>query len=178
MHLTRRKGTDRSGFTLVEVLIASSVSGFVLTAVLGTHVWFMQKAVQCRQYAYAQSEVRASSRKILSYIRNAESIDAVATNGTWVRLKMADGTLSGFSYENPTKEPGMGHMVFVPDISDPSAATNIIADGLTEVMTGNKPNIFVQTAADVLRVAYRVTEPLSPGECPAEVNTAVRLRNQ
>ena len=168
---------SRAGFTLLEVLVASSLGVLVLAGTLSAFIWSMRAACKARQYAWAQTEATVSAGKLSHYIRNARAIDSIATNGNWVQLVMPGGTTSKFSYVNSLELVGDGKLLFQSDISDPSSETNVVAKGTSKVMTLPVRNVFAQTGSNSLRIAYRITEPLTPGECPAEVDIGVRLRN-
>lgn len=97
--------------------------------------------------------------------------------GQWVELERADGSISRLEYKNPTGVSGAGRMILIPDVTNTNAITNIVAQGLTEVMTLPARNVFHQTSDNTLRLAYRVTKPMSPGNVPAEIDVGVCLRN-
>jgi len=178
----QRRRLRRAGFTLLEVLIASSLGILVLAGTLSAYIWALRTACESRQYAWAQTEATVSASKLTHYIRNARTIDRIATNGNWVQLVMSGGITSKFSYVNSLETDGDGKLLFQPDISDPSSVTNIVAKGVSKVMTQPKTrNIFMKGTnsfySNSVHIAYRITEPLTPGECPAEVDIGVRLRN-
>lgn len=171
-----RPGRSRGGFTITEVLVASAVGSIAIAGLATVFIWCVKTAGEGRQYAWAQTEALISSRKIMGYMRNASGIDSIDQSGNWVQLNMPDDTVSRFEYVNDPLGDGNGRMAFVRDISSGSS-TNIISQGLTKVMTMPTRNVFAQTGDNTVRVCYRVTEPLSPGECPAEIEYAVFLRN-
>ena len=166
-----------AGYSLTEVMVASGIGAVVLTALLAAFTWTTRAAHVARQSVWAQSEVRMSAQKVVSYVRTACEITAIDQAGTWVELEMPSSVTSRLAYVNPTEQQGMGQLLFVGDVSNTNAATNIVAKGLTEVMTLPPRNVFHQTGPDTLRIAYRVTKPASPGDAPSEIDVGVHLRN-
>jgi hypothetical protein len=141
-------------------------------------IWAMKAAFESRQYAWAQSEAVASSQKLVAYMRNATDIHAIGLSGDWIELSMPpSGTVSRISYQNPSLEPGAGVLAFVADTGDPLSPTNVVAEGVTKVMTFPVRNVFEKTGANSLRLAYRITRTTQRGTFSAEVDTGVRLRN-
>jgi len=137
----------------------------------------MKKAAWAGQMNYAQSEMMTSSSKIEYSIRNALAITDIDISGNWVELRMPDGTICRFTYWNPTGEAGMGQMMYLDDIASTTSVQRVVSEGLTKVMTTPVRNVFHQVSANTLRVAYRITEPLSSGDCPQEIEFSVQLRN-
>ena len=173
--------SSRVGFTLLEVLIASSLGLLVMAGTLSAYIWSLRAACRSQQYAWAQTEAAVSASKLTHYIRNARAIADIATNGNWVQLVMPDGTTNKFSYMNSLELAGDGKLLFQTDISNPSSVTNIVAKGVSKVMTQPVRNIFMKDTNSLhgnsLHIAYRITGPKAPGECYAEVDIGVRLRN-
>jgi hypothetical protein len=165
-----------AGFTMGEFMVASAVS---LLVAGGFAIVFRDAIIvggEGRQYAWAQSECVNSSRRITDHIRNAVAIDDIDLSGDWVQLLMPDGRVSRFEYVSDPNGDGDGYMTFVADTNG-AAPLRIVSRGLTKVMTSPVRNVFAATGPTTMRVCYRVTEPMSPGECPAEIEFGVRLRN-
>lgn len=167
----------KHGFTTVELMIATSVSVVVMGGLFVVFVFGVRTAYRANQASWGQTEIRGASEKLVAYMRNAVQITDVDDAGRWVELLMPNMTTSRFEYVNAAGSAGMGKMVFLRDISVTNAVTNIVARGLTEVMTTPPRNIFHKTAPNALRVAFRVTKPYSPGELPTEIDYGVYLRN-
>ena len=174
---SHRRAKARRGFTLVELTIASSISVFVLGTLMTVFLRTSRVTYLARQSIYGQTEVRQSAQKIIAYLRGGKNIANIDTAGRWVEIEMPNGIISRFEYINPTEQIGGGQMAFVADISSSNAITKIVARGLTEVMTLPARNVFHQTSDNTLRLAYRVTKPMTPGDIPAEVDIGVYLRN-
>ncbi|MEI6085026.1 MAG: type II secretion system protein [Verrucomicrobiota bacterium] len=166
----------RSGFTLVEMIVATAISLMIVASLLSGFVWMIRVAEKGNHYAVVQHEAARSAQLVTRYIRNAAAIDSVDTSGNWVRVKMPNGKISQFSYIADTTASGLGRLTFFGDITQ-TASTNVVAAGLTKVMTYPVRNIFEKTGANTLRVAYRVSQPIRGTDCAAEVDTGIRLRN-
>ena len=176
---SRRRRLRRNGFTLIETVIAAGISTIVLAAMLGVFVWTIRKASDGRQFGWAQTEAAGAAQKVIHYVRKGVSVDSIAANGNWVQVTMPGGTVSRVEYQNDPTGQSLGKRVFVPDITDPAGGTNIVAQGFSKVTTPPSRNVFelMGDSPNMLRIAFCVTEPLSPGECPVEIDTGVRLRN-
>ncbi len=173
----------RAGFTLVETMVALMVGLAVLSGVMTSFVWLGKRIGFAEKVSWSHRMALTSGRDILSYIRNASEIMDIDTNSqSWVELRMPDDTVSRFVYINPLEFQRDGYMYIT---NSASGRSMVIARGMTEIMTGGfSPGIFTQTAPNVLRVRYRVVEPVSarPGEnqdagIGAIVDTSVCLRN-
>jgi len=172
------RAARRDGFTVTEVMVASAVSMVVIGALMTVFLTVADVLYEAKQRAYGQAEVQVSVNKMLQFMRSANEISDIDPAGEWVSLKMPDGRHCRFEYYNPNKKTGEGQMIFMPDVTSTNAFTNVVARGLTEVMTDPPRNIFHKTSDTTLRIAFRVTMPLSPGAAPAEVDTGVFLRNR
>jgi len=166
----------QSGFTLVEMMMATAISTLVFGALMSSFLWMVRLADKGNRYASVQHEAARSAQLVSRYIRNAASISSVDVSGNWVRLEMSNGKTSQFAYVTDTSASGQGRLTFVPDIGTAST-TNIVAQGLTKVMTLPTRNVFEKTGANTLRLAYRVSSPTRGSDCAAEVDTGIRLRN-
>lgn len=166
-----------SGFTLVEMMFASAIGLMVIGGIWSVYLATIKLTGHAQQYSWAQSETIVAEQRLASYIRKASAIESIDQSGNWVQVRMPDGTVSRFAYENDTGENGEGSMVFIKDVVSNSSEETIVASGLTKVMSLPVRNVFTQTGDNNLRIAFRVTKPLSPGECPAEIDVGVRLRN-
>ncbi|NCD34180.1 MAG: prepilin-type N-terminal cleavage/methylation domain-containing protein [Spartobacteria bacterium] len=175
-YISDKNSRHHQGFTLVEMMFASAIGLMAIGTVWTVFLSTIKTASKAQQYAWAQSETLTASQRLASYIRNASSIESIDTSGNWVQIRMPDGTVSRFEYVNITGEHGEGKMLFEKDISAGTQET-LVAEGLTKVMTHPARNVFSQSGANGLRIAFRITKPLSPGECPAEIDIGVRLRN-
>ena len=170
--------------TIAEIAIALGVSVFVVAGLLSMYVWSIRANEQSRMYAWAQMEALSNVQRISAYMRTATGVNRVDTNeGRWVELDMPDGVVSRFAYTNATGEAGAGEMLFFEDVESGSA-TSIVVRGLTEVMTSNSKPVFQLVGAEnpadapAIRMAFRITEPMRPGDAPVEVETSVYFRNR
>ena len=175
-----KQWSDRrlAGFTMTEFVVAASLGTLVAAGMATAFIWSLKTAVECRQYAWAQTEGIQSSQRVLAFMRNAVAVTNIDVGGDWVELVTdTNSTVARFTYQNPSAKPGKGQIIFRPDISKSAGATNVLVNGVTKVVSIPPRKVFEQTGADSLRVAYRITKPLKRGDYPAEVDIGVRLRN-
>jgi len=171
-----RRRRRQAGYTVTELLVASSISILVSGGFLAAFITAVYAAGEGRQFGWAQSECVRSSRMVMNYMRNACAVDSIDISGDWIQLSMPNGNVSRFEYVTDPQGEGQGSLTFVADVVS-GTSTSIVSRGLTKIMTLPVRNVFAATGDDTVRVSYRVTEPMSPGECPAEVEYGVRLRN-
>lgn len=149
--------TNKTGFTLAEVLVASSIATLVVAGVLTTFIWSISQAATCAKIAWSQNEAMNTSAKLTLYLRNASQILAVdATGGKWVQLKFANGATARLVYSNSVPLLRDGRLF----IQLTNGTQTIVARGLTEIQQPEE-FVFQKTGANSLRVAYRVSEPES-----------------
>ena len=169
---------EQSGFTIVELMVASTVGLIVMAGIVSVFIWALRAAYDCGQDAAAQTEAVQSSQRIMSYARNAMAVSDIDAAGTWVELSMPPtGMVSRFSYTNPTTAAGDGRLTLVRDVDDPNSTSQVVATAVTEVMSPPSRNVFQQTGPRSLRIAYRVAQPGRARICSAEVDVGIRLRN-
>lgn len=180
---TRRQAARRArrrtdGFTLVEVMIALTISTIVMAAMLTAFVWVIKRTSECQQFGWAQTESVKVSQRLVAYLRNASVITNIDVGGDWIEVVMpTNNTISRISYVNTSGLPGAGRLVMVPNVASSSSPTNVLAYGLTKVMTLPTRNVFERSGPNALRIAFRITQPSESGQYPSEVDIGVRLRN-
>jgi prepilin-type N-terminal cleavage/methylation domain-containing protein len=177
------RDAGRSGFTLVEVLMASGILVMVAAAAGGSFVWAGRQSILCAKVGWSQNEAMRSSNRIEACIRNASEIVGIDTNrGTWLEVRFPDRTTARFTYQNALRDQRDGRLV----LRRGSSTEVLVARGLTEIMTntGFTTPIFIRTRDNAVRVAYRVSEPRQSGAQAADdepyaacVRFAVCLRN-
>jgi len=165
MRATRYAGRardSRAGFTLTEVLVASSISTLVAAGVMTVFIWCGRQASLCAKIAWSQNEAMRTSDKLTLYVRNAAEIAAIdEVEGTWVDLRFPDGTTARLAYSNAVPELRDGRMF----LQRTNGTEMIVARGLTEIQSpeGFTTPVFSKTRDNALRIAYRVSEPVSSG---------------
>lgn len=171
------KGNAPRGFTMIELLVASTISVIVGAAIFAVFLWAMNSAYESEQYGWAQTESIKSSQKIVSLVRNALAIHDIDASGNWIELSMPPtGRVYRLEYVNTTGQAGDGRMLFMTGAGG-GATTNVIGSGLTKVMTLPVRNIFEQTSSNSVRIAYRITKPGGRSDYPSEVDVGAFLRN-
>ena len=139
------------GYTLIEVVVSSALGMIVMVGVLTVFIWALRTGAQCRQYAWAQSSSVSSAQRVVSTIRSAMAIHAVDVSGDWVELRMPPtGRVARFSYERAVGPDDEGLLVFVSDVNDPTSPTNVVANGVTKVMTMPVRNVFERSGTHLM----------------------------
>ncbi len=185
-HTTILGPQSRGGFTLTEVLIASSISVLVGAAVITLFTWCVSTAALCSKMSWSQYEAMRSGASLTAYVRNAS---AIVTNdivrGRWVDLRFVDGTNSWVTRLIYTNAPGVlrdGRLY----LKRGNETETVVARGMTEIMDtqGFQTPVFTLFGTNCLRVAYRISEPGINGERATDdelyaacVRLSVRLRN-
>lgn len=183
MNDRRLQARGRSGFTLLETLIATGIGALVLAGLMSVFVWVADRTTYAQHIAWSHNEALRSSRNLIAFLRNADAITAIDTNHwRWVEVRGVNGVRTRFVHVNPIAGQRDGYMY----MSNNLGSALVVARGMTEIMTptGFSPSIFRITATNTLRISYRVVEPVmsQPGEnrdanIGAIVDTAVHLRN-
>lgn len=171
------------GYTLVEVVLASSISTLVAAGVMTVFLWCGKQAALCSKQAWSQMEAMNTSTRLSMYLRNASEIVAIdEIEGTWVEFGFPDGTTGRLIYSNAVPELRDGRLY----LQRPDGDRTIVARGLTEIQEsqGFTTPMFLRIRDNALRVAYRVSEPVptggrevDDGEYAACVRFAICLRN-
>ncbi len=157
---TNRK--SRRGFTLTEVLIASSIGFMVSASIVSTFIWTGKQSSLCSKIAWSQTEAMRTSGKIESYLRNAQCITAIdQTNGNWVEVRFVNGTTNRFTYYNAPNTARDGKMY----LTRTNTQETLVAYGLTKIMSTNgyPQAMFTKINERAIRVAFRVSEPTPNG---------------
>jgi hypothetical protein len=153
----------KRGFTLTEVMFASSIAFVVSAGVMSTFIWTGRQNQLCSRIAWSQTEAMRSSGKIESLVRNAVSIAAIdEAQGNWVEVRFADGTTNRLDYYHEPDSPREGNLV----LSRTNATELLLARGLTRIMTtsGFPTPVFTKINDRALRICYRVSEPGANGK--------------
>ena len=160
--MNRTRQISRAGFTLVELLVASSLSVLVSAAVVTAFVWAARQASLATKIAWSQNEARGTSARLTMYVRNAQRIvDIDESEGTWVELEFTDGSVGRLVYSNAVPLLRDGRMILVRT----NGMQTLVARGLTEIQDsgGYTTPVFYRSRTNTLRIAYRVAEPTSAG---------------
>ena len=157
-----RPDRARAGFTLTEVLMASSIAVVVATVVVTNFIWCAKQAALSVKISWSQKEAMNTADKLTMYMRNASEIVRIDTNeGTWVELRFPDGTLGRLAYSNAVPLQRDGRLY----LQRTNGMEMIVARGLTKIQDaqGFTSPVFLKTRDNSLRVAYRVSEPAKSG---------------
>ena len=179
----RRARRARGAFTLAELLVAVGLAALVLAAMCKTFIWAFKKATYAAHVSWSENEAIRSSRDLVGYVRNAQALSSVDTNGFWVNLLLTNNAAAHIEYVNPTPHLRNGYIVRSNLTSH--ATMMVVSQGVTKIMTtGFSPPVFQQVKSNSLSICYRVVEPIAadPGQyndmtIAAIVDTVVCLRN-
>jgi prepilin-type N-terminal cleavage/methylation domain-containing protein len=152
-----------AGFTLIEILLASTISTAVALGVITTFVWCATQAGLCSKMSWSQSEAMHASAKLTMYLRNASEIVAIdEVEGMWVHLRFPDGSIGQLVYSNSVPDLRDGQLYLVRE----DGTETLVARGVTEIQdsAGYTTPVFFKTRDNAIRVSYRVAEPVSSGE--------------
>lgn len=175
------RGT-KNGFTLIEVMTASSVSMVVVGGVMAVFLWIGVQINQTQRVSWSHAEALDSSRSVLCYLRGATGITAADTNDwRWVEVGRPDGSTSRVVYAGPIEGQRDGSLY----LTNSTGKVTVLARGITEIMSeGFSVPVFRLTGPNYLRVSYQVVQPIDrrPGTVQtsglgAIVDTGVCLRN-
>ena len=61
----------RAGFTMTELLVASSISTLVAAGVMTVFLWCGRQASLCAKIGWSQQQAMNTSGKLTAYMRNA-----------------------------------------------------------------------------------------------------------
>ncbi len=159
---TASRAALRGGFSLVELMVASTIGTMAVAGMMTAFVWCGRQASLCAKMAWSQQEAMNTASQLTLYVRKAsEIVDIDEVEGTWVDLGLPDGDTCRLSYSNAAPLLRDGRMYLVRD----GGAETVVARGVTEIQdnTGFTTPVFSQTGPRSLRVAYRVSEPASAG---------------
>jgi prepilin-type N-terminal cleavage/methylation domain-containing protein len=160
--MKRIRCATQAGFTLTELLVASSISALAVGGVLTTFIVSLREATLSSKIAWSQNEAMNTSAKLTMYVRNAKEIVSIdESHGQWVELRFPDDTTGRLVYSNAVPDLRDGRMF----IQRPNGTQVIVARGLTEIQDskGFTTHVFTKTRDNSLRIAYRVAEPVGTG---------------
>ncbi len=101
MHIStapRRGGGAERGFTLVELLVAATLAGLVLTGVLTTNLQLMRSGVRATQYAEMSAQVRRGVEQLEGDLKSAITITWNNASDITLTLPNQDGTTRQVTY--------------------------------------------------------------------------------
>ncbi len=113
----------RSGFTLVEVLVAAGLSGAILAGVLGTSVHLMRSNVSVAQYSEMDTQVRRAFEQMAVDLKGASNVTWNSESDITVTIPGSIGASTQFTYAwNSTtrtfyRVPGASSSAAVPRVS-------------------------------------------------------------
>jgi len=94
----RRAGRTERGFTLVELMVAATLAGIVLTGVLTTNLQLMRSGVRVTQYAEMSAQVRRGVEQLEGDLKSAITITWNNASDITLTLPNQDGTTRQVTY--------------------------------------------------------------------------------
>jgi type II secretory pathway pseudopilin PulG len=86
------------GFTIVELLVATGISSFVLVAVLATMLQLVRSSTRVTQYAEMDTQVRRTFEQLAVDVKAASAFTYNGASDITVTVSESDGTTSQFTY--------------------------------------------------------------------------------
>lgn len=128
MHSSHR--SEVCGFTLVEVMVASALGGFVLWGVLATNLHLIRSGVRIAQYAEMESQTRRGLEQLGRDLRVASAIRWNNPSDITLTLPTATGASIQVTYACTAAE---GSFFLVP------GANSSVTSGRTHLVRGIPP---------------------------------------
>jgi prepilin-type N-terminal cleavage/methylation domain-containing protein len=96
----RRRRTSRAGFTLVELLIATTLGGVLMTGVLAAYVFIGRNMARLASYQALENESRKATGYMTRDFAQAKSVKTGTTpTNTAVTLSLPSGDVT-YTYDN------------------------------------------------------------------------------
>ncbi len=170
--------------TLAELVIAMGIAFALGAAIMLTYLWAVRTSVQTAKVVVSQNRAMTTGEIIGQYVRNANRIiEMDEENGTWVRLGFSDGSSGLLVYSNAIPDLRDGRLYLIRT----NNVTRLVTRGMTGFQTtvGFSPNVFFSPRPDLLRIRYRVTDPVTSegrevvndGVFASSVDLTIHLRN-
>ncbi len=92
--MTRRRSSHRSGFTLVELLVAVSLAGIVMAGTLTTYLFLGRNLARLQNQQVLDEEHRRLLLEFSQDFRKAEAVTAASDTAVTFRVPTATGTFT------------------------------------------------------------------------------------
>jgi prepilin-type N-terminal cleavage/methylation domain-containing protein len=123
------------GFTLVELMIAMSLAGLVLAAVLGTYLQLIRSGLQLSRHAEMESQARIALETLGNDLRNSKSLIWHSDTDITLTVVASDGSTSEVTY---AWTPGSQSLFSVPGGSSASnTGRRYLATKVPQSFNGN-----------------------------------------
>jgi Tfp pilus assembly protein PilW len=98
-----RHSVSRRGFSLVELIVASGISGFVIVGVLSSFVLIGQNSYNAANYSIMETEARRALEMFTQEARMADNITWNNANSVTLSVvEASDSTLVTYGYDSGT----------------------------------------------------------------------------
>lgn len=95
---TARERRPRGAFTLVEIMIAITLSAFLIAAVMGTTLYLVRNGIRLSQHAETDAEIRRSIEALANDVRRASALTWNSNTSITLTLPDASGGSTALSY--------------------------------------------------------------------------------
>ncbi|MBI5766296.1 MAG: prepilin-type N-terminal cleavage/methylation domain-containing protein [Verrucomicrobia bacterium] len=95
----------QAGFTLVEMMVAAGLSGFILVGVLGTFLMIGRDGYNAASYSIMEAEARRALETFSEEARMASNIVWHSANSVTFRVAGASSYLVTYTYDSSTSGP-------------------------------------------------------------------------
>jgi len=140
------KGRCARGFSLVEVMIAASLTGFVLWGVLTTNLQLLRSGVRITQYAEMEAQVRRGLEQLGHDLKIAIGLRWNGASDITLTVPSSGGTTSQVTYAW-TATAGVFFLVPGADSTATAGRVNLIA-GIPPLANGNPGLAFARFDRD------------------------------
>lgn len=182
-----RKRSPR-GFSLIELLVAVTISGLVLAGVLTTTVLITRGGIRLANYSEMDVQIRRALEQFGGEARLATDLTWNGTSDVTLTVPDENGATSTVTYawssatQSFFRVPGVssaattGRIVLVRDLAAPAGGTNgVVFERLTRTGTAATTD----AAAKFVRVSFTLSRTRIPGTSSTERASAVfALRNK
>ncbi len=170
----------RRGFTLVELIVAASLGGVVLAAVLGASLQLLRSGVRVSAYAEMNIQARRALEQLAVDMKAASDLTWHSATDISVTVEKSDGTSSVYTY---AWNSGTNQLIRVPGTSSSSQTGQLtLASGISSLAFSRLTTSGTEATTDsaTKRVQVVLTLRRSGGATGASsrVATTFTLRNK
>lgn len=187
MSISRALRSHTRGFTLVELLVATTVSGIVLAGVLAASLQITRGGVQLANYGEMNGQIRRALEQFGGEARLARDVTWNSAADVTLSVPDKDGTVSSVTYawsaasQTFFRVPGAssasttGRTVLVRDLRAPAGG----GTGVTfERLTRGGATTTTNAAAKFLRVSFTLSRSGASGVSTQRASAVFALRNK
>jgi len=126
-------GRRRRGFTLVELLVAAGLSGFILSGILTTFVMLGRSGYNAANYSIMEAEARRALETFSEEARLSSNITWNSSNSITLTVVNASGTyLVTYAYDTATSGNTSKCFYRLPGAASSTSARRILVRNITD----------------------------------------------